>query len=177
MRRLLILLLAIFTATTTLSAQNSVTLKMAKKNAKLCKKEGWRAIDGDPTLEEQYAKYYEYILAYDEPGEPEYYIVTSIGEGKSYNTALKDARYFTNVEICQILYPDGLDVLIDNDNIYTSFFAPEGFKLAEPNVLVCATRTKNDKIEVLIISAYKCSECYVPEDAPRRQYTIENLNF
>lgn len=177
MKRLLILLLAVFTATTTLSAQNSTILKIAKKSAKLCKKEGWRAIEGDPALEEQYAKYYEYQLEINEEGEPEYYIITSIGEGKSYNTALKDARYFNNIEICQILYSDGLDVLIDNDNIYTSFFAPEGFKLAEPIVLVCATRTKNDKIEVLMISAYKCSECYVPEDAPRRQYTIENLNF
>lgn len=164
MRRLLILLLAIFTTTSILSTKASTPSKIIKAEVKALKKSGWIAKEGTPSIEEQVAKYLKYMGESDDNGDELYYIIESRATAAAYTEAQTEALYWCEALIIGRLFPENISITYQ-DNVATSATVkrPDNLVLAPQIPLINLYRTKNDKTEVMIICAYERSKCVIPK--------------
>ena len=164
MKRGLILLMAILSTTALLSAQSMLD-KVTKLEAKEHKKNGWRTIDGEPTMEQQLVKTYEYQTTYDEYGAEKYLIACGIGLEETHIAAMASALKHCEIDAFSILGAASI-ILSNNKNGEATLTPPTpstGFKLAPQIMLSNFYRPKDGKIEVRIICAYERSKCVVPK--------------
>ena len=164
MKRTLMLLVAVLSATVILSAQ-SLSSQAAKSEAKEYKKSGWRTIDGEPSMEQQLVKIYEYQMASDEYGAEKYHIACGVGLEDTYNAAMTSA--LKSCEIDAFSSMEAQSVTISrNKNGEPTIITPSpstGYKLAPQIMLGNFYRPKEGKIEVRIICAYERSKCVIPK--------------
>ena len=155
MRRVLFVMLAIFATLSTVSAQyvlSKADKAMVAKEVKRLKKDGWKAAEGDKTLEQQMTEYYQKNLTLDENGNPTYLIVQGVGTSKSYDVAKTKALTFCRQEIA--LHFSDVSVEIKSDGTTTTSFKPSATrKPGRQQQIICLYRKKDGNIEVRVAVA------------------------
>jgi hypothetical protein len=155
MKRLLLYLCCIVISMHYLSAQSHVAsaknmAKIAKKEAKNFKKNGWDIAVGDAPIEKQLEKYFQYATALTDDGDDKYMISMAINSSNSYNSALTQAMQSCRANTSMRIESEKKALQMSNGT-HSTLRVPD---LDRPIVLVKVHRIKNGLTEIMLQCAY-----------------------
>lgn len=136
----------------TTSNQTTNLSKAVKKEAKKLAKEGWRVVNGLPSLEMQLKRYYEAYMALDDNLLPKYIFGNATSRGAGYNMAKFSALAWAQQDLARQIESQRRAISASD--------AAAVFEIVDVNIgkttpiMECYRILKNKEVEVCIRLAY-----------------------